>query len=1526
MSTRHIPYYADYISDKYLSYLLEQTSSVDGVEGLSQIGEMDGLETKESLTFVRELYNTLRDDLNTVLNQRIKDRQFIDTRTKSCVRYNKENNIDLLDDNYKTVIGLEDEAGRLVIGPRDEYYAKTGKGEPIAPLPEFMQGHHVTLFGPPDSARMSINAMNAYHRKLPNEPEVIAELLKTHTSVPKWGADDEDSKTPMRQDLVNAGVNLTACLDKSISFKDERKGKEYKLADEKLSKPVKRFPGLALPCFFLFSDGNPIPLHIYDFAVHFFANWNNPEALAFYVPKLENEEEAAYLKLMFESAEKLIQKDHSEYQIGTIRCLCVLENPRAILRANEMMDELYPYFAGASLGWHDYLGSTARLFKEDPNYRIPVKADPDIVIKYIKGSHNLLADVVGSRGGIKIGGMYGILPTNTDLKSDSFQITLRGFIRDVITQMKRDLSGFWVAHPDFVRLGLAFIEAWKFYKAGDKDKLFTMVKSLLDEKYHQEVIDFIEGPDIEGLNVNHPRYARQLLAADIKESDYISNSDPREIRYNVFQSLQYITDWLCGNGCVALPTQIDGVAARVMDDLATAERSRWEVWHEIYHGRFELEDFLKICHEELNFIRRDLSDEKKIVQIKYTEENAKWYEVAFKLMIKLMTDQQPAEFATELLLPFTVRDIRNNENPWQKACEIDANKFSLNSHIERFNYYFEICGDLKFAHHMAQNLVVDEDEAKELILGFTKEQIINAASFHGDIGQSKKNLDHMAKSEQSAVVDSQSELLEWGQKYKDKFGIKFLVSAKGKSGSEMLEILKDRFENTEQQELGNARSALWEISQKRFEAHPLSELKKKISNLLKKHRVKGAQISIDYPMGGQTLCFGSSDGEKPVTESTLFEIASLSKTIGSCFAINYFESQGISLDTPVNELLSKTKSKFRITSKDGSPAAWADKVLVKHLMGHNALNMHYVNGIDISEKMPRVLELLEGSEKYGYERACVINEPGKVFKYSGAGFLVLEHLIGELSGKSINEMTRPFLDSLGLDEFTFVQSDLPGYEYAKGFTQTSKQVGSGRLMFPAFAAGAMATSENVNRFLHHLMIATQVKDSWQGISHSSAMNMLYGRDLGCMQFMGCKMGLGIFIAEAGDNKIVIHQGANDGFRAVYCYCVEGPDAGKGFTILSNGELNSVLFNSEVAQLIFEELDFNGIDYNKFIKDFDPSGISQEEVVNIGYKKLVFDAFEPQLPEAIERVGEKVQDDYIKMKIGTCSNQKFARAENLIADYEPEFDPALFGRQGKIMDSWESARHNESDFEILFLDLETPCDIAFVSLSTKYHLGNQVESVEIEALVDGTWRTLLNKTDLQGHALLEKTIVKIGPVEKVMVKTYPDGGLSRLRLYSDIPREDSNQVYKEEIPKVVKASGISFNEDELDVKYISASNEHYGSAKNIVSPYPPINMFDGFESARSRSSNHHEEVVIGFKKRVVKAIEIDFTFFVNNNPKHMQFLGRVANSMDWVEITDKVFTKPFAGNFQMFNSNYDSEIDQIKILVYPDGGFNRIRIY
>ena len=81
------------------------------------------------------------------------------------------------------------------------------------------------------------------------------------------------------------------------------------------------------------------------------------------------------------------------------------------------------------------MASAARLHKEDASYRIPIKADPHIVVRNIRESHALLARVVAARGGIAIGGMYGVLPRGRDINEASVQAALVGFVRDVVTQV-----------------------------------------------------------------------------------------------------------------------------------------------------------------------------------------------------------------------------------------------------------------------------------------------------------------------------------------------------------------------------------------------------------------------------------------------------------------------------------------------------------------------------------------------------------------------------------------------------------------------------------------------------------------------------------------------------------------------------------------------------------------------------------------------------------------------------------------------------------------------------------------------------------------------------------------------------------------------------------------------------------------------------------------------------------------------------------------------------------------------------------
>ncbi len=1554
-----IPSFHAYLSPQFARELLRRAAPVEGVPGLVHVGEMGGLETPDGLRFLVDLARTLETDLERVLAQRAEDRAFIDTRVRALVETNRNLGIDFLDPKYRTILGLTDARGRIVFGPLRPEYSMPG-GAPIAPIPDYLQGPHVTLFGPPDGAKMAINAMNAYHRKLPGEPAIVASLLDEHGFSPMWGADDEDSKTPLRSDLIDAGTHLAACFDGTLAL--DEGSKSYRITKEKQSLPIKRFPGLALPSSFLFVDENPVPLHLYDFALHLFHHWNNPRALVFYLPKIENEEEARYVHRMICVAEERIRALHPSYVLGTVRLLVVLENPRAIVRAHEIMDTLYPYFAGASLGWHDYLASTARLFKEDSNYRIPVKADPNIVVKYIKASHCLVADVVGSRGGIKIGGMYGILPIAGN--AESMQVTMRGFFKDVITQLKRDLSGFWVAHPDFVRIGIALVVAWKKRAEGHPEPLRTLVEGLLVGKHRDEILHFIETPDVSGLPIDDAGYVRSLIVADMRQSDFVSNDDPEEVRYNVFQSLQYLADWLGGNGCVALPTTIDGVAVRVMDDLATAERSRWEVWHEVHHGRVSIPTLLRIVHEEMNFIRRGLSgqgkDQTKIVQVAWSERTAKWYPIAKRILLRLMTDALPAEFATELLMPFTVEHIRNAEDPWKALLDVDPGFDTLPREVADFDHYFELCGAHEFAAKMSASPIEDPVLAQGIVLGFTKEQVIEAAGFHGDIGQNKATLDARAASEQAGVTESDvaEQLRSLAADYKIKFGFKYLVSAKGRSTEELLAFLRERIDNAEAVELHNACQALWEITRKRMDSTP-RRTPATIERLLRNHGVASASIALSRGTNVHEFVVRNDEhpGSSDVDVSTVYQIASLSKTIGSALALELLQKRGFAPNTHVHAVLAACGATYRLFSPDHPE--WADRVTMADLMRHTALDMHYVKGIPASELAPRAAALLDGNNPYGYEPVRVVSEPGTTFKYSGGGYLVLESLLENLERRTLAEL---------LSEIFPAFVSRPEQRRARGYLDSGDAVPGGALQFPALAAGLWATAGDMTRFLQSLTAA--YRDPLAGgISHDTAVQMFCGRNVGSRDFMGCDMGLGVFVAEAGPNRWAIHQGANEGFRGIYVFCFDGPDRGKGFTIFCNGDNRAVAFVAEAARELLLALDVGGVDLSRLSRAFDFQGLAQEQIVNLGYKHLLFAAFEPDLPEAIVhrvRVDPLASRNVVVgARILSVTNQKFARAENLLSDREPVFDPELFGRQGKIMDSWESARHNPYPCDVLELELREASTVHFVQLSTKFHDGNQPEFVAVKAWDETatTWIDIVPRVRAMGHALYR---ARIEPGDRlyrrIRVEMTPDGGLSRLGLYADLPEDVAQEFvpvnetswirFTEAIPKTRKPMTLPFVTDSSTItrtidrlekagqaslidwasaafgaELLGATNEHYGPAVQVISPYPPLHMFDGLESARSRDSGHFEEARIRLGKPIqIGRIELDFQFFVNNNPCDVEVLADFGDEQAWVPLVPRTYVKPFAGNRKVFVVASSQKFDRILLRTFPDGGVNRVRVY
>ena len=127
------------------------------------------------------------------------------------------------------------------------------------------------------------------------------------------------------------------------------------------------------------------------------------------------------------------------------------------------------------------------------------------------------------------------------------------------------------------------------------------------------------------------------------------------------------------------------------------------------------------------------------------------------------------------------------------------------------------------------------------------------------------------------------------------------------------------------------------------------------------------------------------------------------------------------------------------------------------------------------------------------------------------------------------------------------------------------------------------------------------------------------------------------------------------------------------------------------------------------------------------------------------------------------------------------------------------------------------------------------------------------------------------------------------------------------------------------KILKASNEHYGPAIQIISPFGPMNMFDGFESARSRQKNHFEEAIIELgRPSVIHRIVVDFCYFVNNNPYALSFQGLPKG--EWITIVDQKAVKAYAANECEFKIDSKLVFDQIRVIVHPDGGINRVRVY
>ena len=304
---------------------------------------------------------------------------------------------------------------------------------------------------------------------------------------------------------------------------------------------------------------------------------HTPRGAIFYVPKLENEEEAAYLRNMI-AAEALIAERHRDYARERA-CDPGLREPARHLPSAKWLRRsiLLPRWPP---GWHDYLASAALLFKHDPTTEF----------RLWRPEHRHQPHPEPSDPG---------RPPRTDRRAQdrdvwcplrgwqpaSFEVSMVGYIRDVVTQLKRGLDGFWVAHPSFVRIGIALTEAGaeagKTHPTSSKPWSVPWCPTWSSSSPARalDVSDIEASPRIIPTMRCSLRILRSRMSSPTttpKRSATTSSGAPIPSGLALRQRVVVFTTMKNTAG--------ETVFVRIMDDLATTERSRWELWHEVITG------------------------------------------------------------------------------------------------------------------------------------------------------------------------------------------------------------------------------------------------------------------------------------------------------------------------------------------------------------------------------------------------------------------------------------------------------------------------------------------------------------------------------------------------------------------------------------------------------------------------------------------------------------------------------------------------------------------------------------------------------------------------------------------------------------------------------------------------------------------------------------------------------------------------------------------------------------------------------
>ena len=375
----------------------------------------------------------------------------------------------------------------------------------------------------------------------PPERKMMINALNSGARV--FMADFEDSSAPTWDNMLNGQVNVRDAIRRDLTI--QRDGKSYAINDETATLVI-RPRGWHLPERHVQIDGQPAAASLVDFGLVFFHNAR--EALGrgtapyFYLPKLENHHEARLWNDVFCHAQDALGVPR-----GSIKATVLIETITAAFEMDEILYELREHSAGLNAGRWDYIFSVAKKFNADPAFVLPDRSDVTMTVPFMRAYTELMVATCHKRAAHAIGGMAAFIPNRRDPEVTAQALTK--VKEDKRREANDGCDGTWVAHPDLVTVAEAEFNA--------------ILGKSLNQVDRQRPDVRVSGDDLLSVNESGGQITRSGLET------------------NVYVGLRYLASWLSGTGAAAIHN--------LMEDAATAEISRAQIWQWIRHSR-SLED------------------------------------------------------------------------------------------------------------------------------------------------------------------------------------------------------------------------------------------------------------------------------------------------------------------------------------------------------------------------------------------------------------------------------------------------------------------------------------------------------------------------------------------------------------------------------------------------------------------------------------------------------------------------------------------------------------------------------------------------------------------------------------------------------------------------------------------------------------------------------------------------------------------------------------------------------------------------